>query len=64
MHDLVIRGGLVVDGTGAKGRTADIAIDNGLVMEVGKITAKGAGTCYVYVYAHNGVSKKIKVTVK
>lgn len=41
MHDLVIRGGLVVDGTGAKGRTADIAIDNGLVMEVGKINAKG-----------------------
>jgi len=41
MHDLVIRGGLVVDGTGAKGRTADIAIDNGLVTEVGKITAKG-----------------------
>lgn len=41
MHDLVIRGGLVVDGTGAKGRTADIAIDNGLVTGVGKITAKG-----------------------
>jgi N-acyl-D-amino-acid deacylase len=41
MHDLVIRGGLVVDGTGAKGRTADIAIDNGLVTEVGTITAKG-----------------------
>jgi N-acyl-D-amino-acid deacylase len=41
MHDLIIRGGLVVDGTGAKGRTADIAIDNGLVTEVGKITAKG-----------------------
>lgn len=41
MHDLVIRGGLVVDGTGAKGRTANIAIDNGLVTEVGKINAKG-----------------------
>lgn len=41
MHDLVIRGGLVVDGTGAKGRTADIAIDNGHVTEVGKINAKG-----------------------
>lgn len=41
MHDLVIRGGLVVDGTGAKGRTADIAIDNGLVTEVGNINAKG-----------------------
>ncbi len=30
----------------------------------GKITAKSKGTCYVYVYAQNGVNKKIKVTVK
>lgn len=30
----------------------------------GKITAKAKGTCYVYVYAQNGVYKKIKVTVK
>ena len=29
----------------------------------GKITAKGKGTCVIYVYAHNGVSKSIKVTV-
>ena len=29
----------------------------------GKITAKGKGTCYITVYAHNGVSKKVKVTV-
>ena len=29
----------------------------------GKIKAEGKGTCYVYAYAHNGVSKKIKVTV-
>jgi uncharacterized protein YjdB len=29
----------------------------------GKITAKGPGTCYIYAYAHNGVSKSIKVTV-
>lgn len=34
------------------------------VSKSGKITAKGSGTCYIYVYAHNGVSKKIKVTVK
>jgi len=27
MHDLTIRNGLVVDGTGAAGRTADVAID-------------------------------------
>ena len=30
----------------------------------GKITAKGKGTCYVYVYAQNGVYLKIKLTVK
>lgn len=41
MHDLVIRGGLVVDGTGAEGRVADIAIDNGLVTEVGTVAAGG-----------------------
>ena len=29
----------------------------------GKITAKGSGTCYITVFAHNGVSKSIKVTV-
>ncbi len=41
-HDLVIRGGAVVDGTGAPQRTADIAISNGVVTEVG--TVSGAGT--------------------
>lgn len=30
----------------------------------GMITAKSKGACYVYAYAHNGVSKIIKVTVK
>ena len=30
----------------------------------GKITAKGKGTCTVIAFAHNGVSKQIKVTVK
>ena len=33
------------------------------VSKSGKITAKGKGTCVIYVYAHNGVSKSIKVTV-
>jgi N-acyl-D-amino-acid deacylase len=31
MHDMVIRGGKVVDGSGAAARTADVAIDNGRV---------------------------------
>ncbi|MGI8663476.1 MAG: N-acyl-D-amino-acid deacylase family protein [Acidimicrobiales bacterium] len=37
MHDLVIRGGSVVDGTGAPARTADVAITDGVVVEVGRV---------------------------
>jgi N-acyl-D-aspartate/D-glutamate deacylase len=35
MHDLVIRGGTVIDGTGAPGRTADVAVDKGVITAVG-----------------------------
>ena len=35
MHDLVIRGGTIVDGTGAIKRTGDVAIDNGIITAVG-----------------------------
>jgi N-acyl-D-aspartate/D-glutamate deacylase len=35
MHDIVIRSGNVVDGTGAEARKADIAIDDGCISEVG-----------------------------
>jgi N-acyl-D-aspartate/D-glutamate deacylase len=35
MADLVIRGGTVVDGTGAPGRVADVAITDGIVTEIG-----------------------------
>ncbi|ABS64288.1 Amidohydrolase 3 [Parvibaculum lavamentivorans DS-1] len=38
MHDLIIRGGLLADGTGAPARIADVAIDNGIVTEVGTVT--------------------------
>ncbi len=41
MHDMVIRGGNVVDGTGSEAFAADIAIDNGLITAVGDIEAKG-----------------------
>ncbi len=37
MHDLVIRGGTVADGTGAPTRTADVAITNGIVTAVGSV---------------------------
>jgi N-acyl-D-amino-acid deacylase len=34
MHDLAIRGGFVVDGTGRPGRIADVAVDDGLITAV------------------------------
>jgi len=37
MHDLLIKGGTVVDGTGGPARTADVAITDGVVTEVGRI---------------------------
>jgi N-acyl-D-aspartate/D-glutamate deacylase len=37
MHDLLIKGGTVVDGTGEPGRTADVAITDGIVTEVGRV---------------------------
>jgi N-acyl-D-amino-acid deacylase len=36
-HDLVIKGGTVVDGTGAPARVADVAITDGVVAEVGAV---------------------------
>ena len=40
-HDIVIRGGMTVDGRGGEPVAADVAIDNGLISIVGKVTEKG-----------------------
>jgi N-acyl-D-aspartate/D-glutamate deacylase len=40
-HDLVIRGGVVVDGTGAPRRTADVAVSGGWITEVGRVDGRG-----------------------
>jgi N-acyl-D-aspartate/D-glutamate deacylase len=39
MHDTIIRGGTVFDGLGGAARTADIAITDGRIAEIGKIAA-------------------------
>ena len=39
--DLVIRGGAVIDGTGAPQRTADVAISGDRIIEVGKVAGRG-----------------------
>ena len=41
MYDLVIRGGLVVDGTGAPARQADVAVSGGVIAKVGSIPEQG-----------------------
>jgi N-acyl-D-aspartate/D-glutamate deacylase len=41
MHDLVIRGGTVVDGSGGAPFQADVAVDGGLITAVGQIPSPG-----------------------
>ena len=40
-HDIVIRGGNVVDGTGAEPFQADIAVDGDQITEIGKVDGRG-----------------------
>jgi N-acyl-D-amino-acid deacylase len=40
-HDLVIRGGMIVDGTGAPARSGDVAVRDGRISEVGRVTGRG-----------------------
>src|SRR5262245_36466858 len=41
MHDLVIRNGTVVDGTGQPRRAADVAIDAGVISALGEVSGRG-----------------------
>ncbi len=36
-YDLIVRGGTVVDGTGGAARTADVAVTDGVIVDVGRI---------------------------
>ena len=38
--DLIIRGGTVIDGTGAQPMTADVAVVAGKIVEVGQVSAR------------------------
>lgn len=43
-HDLIIKNGTVVDGTGAPREHADIAVSNGVITEVGKVDGSATRT--------------------
>lgn len=40
-HDIVIRGGAIVDGSGAEAFMGDLAIDGGLISVIGKVEGRG-----------------------
>jgi N-acyl-D-aspartate/D-glutamate deacylase len=40
-YDMVIRGGTVVDGSGAERRTADVAIGDGVIVAIGAVDGRG-----------------------
>ena len=35
-HDILIKGGQVIDGTGSSAKYADVAIKDGIIVEIGK----------------------------
>lgn len=39
-HDLIIKSGLIVDGTGAEPYRGDVAVDDGIITAVGRIDAR------------------------
>jgi N-acyl-D-aspartate/D-glutamate deacylase len=43
-HDLVLKGGTLLDGTGTEARTADVAVTDGLITEVGRVDGTAART--------------------
>jgi N-acyl-D-amino-acid deacylase len=43
-YDVIIRGGTVVDGTGAVPRTADVAVRDGLIVDVGRVDSTARRT--------------------
>ena len=40
--DLIVRGGTVIDGSGAPGRIADVAVRDGIIVEVGTFDGSAA----------------------
>jgi N-acyl-D-aspartate/D-glutamate deacylase len=44
MHDLVVRGGTIVDGLGREPFTGDVAVDDGRIVEIGRVDGPARAT--------------------
>ena len=40
-HDLIIRGGTIIDGSGAPAFEGDVAVSGGVITGIGKVGGKG-----------------------
>ncbi|MSQ71194.1 MAG: D-aminoacylase [Betaproteobacteria bacterium] len=68
MHDLVVRGALIVDGTGRAGFHGDVAVDNGVLVQVGgkagaakrDIAAEGAIVTPGFVDVHTHYDAQVR----
>ena len=66
-HDLVIRGGTIIDGTGRPGATGDVAIDGDRLAQVGgsagtagrEIRADGLAVCPGFIDPHTHYDAQI-----
>ena len=44
MHDLIVRGGTIVDGTGGPSYVGDVAVDGGRITSVGRVEGEARDT--------------------
>ena len=63
MHDLVIRGGTVVDGTGGPSKTADVAVDDGIITELSLFVATDAPVKFVRLKITNRSDRQRQLSV-
>jgi hypothetical protein len=63
MHDIVIRGGTIVDGTGAPRFTGDVAIERGRIPAVGaKPGRRGVSSMQTAYWSRRAGSTSIRIT--
>ena len=61
MHDIIIKNGTIIDGTGAKRFIADIAINDGKISSIGEIneSAKKDRRLKIYYYIHLMINRSL-----